>query len=350
MSRRLIIYDREKIVKFNDEYMTTNEDIYMIHDGKVFNPPNFDIIIICKKDLMEIEKHMSWNMLNSNGKLVTYDKHLDHYKKYKNYNNFKKLNNKMVEINKSVENINNIIKYKYRYFDFAIIGTQKSGTTSLLINLGKHNKISMAKEEDHIFDLGLGRKVIYDSVKKLDYNKIVGFKNPGLLYQINSHIFLQNFVPNGKFIILLRNPVSRAYSHWNMIYTNKDYSYNRSFDDSIKTELKYRMGENRSFHTSQYHFLQKGLYYEHLINIYKYFQKSNILVIISEKMFDDEKKYYNMIYDFIGVEYQKIETSKERVGTYKDKLGNTKYEELMDFFRDDIKKLEELIGYKTGWI
>ncbi len=49
MSRRLIIYDREKIVKFNDEYMTTNEDIYMIYDGKVFNPAYFDIIILCKK-------------------------------------------------------------------------------------------------------------------------------------------------------------------------------------------------------------------------------------------------------------------------------------------------------------
>ena len=57
-----------------------------------------------------------------------------------------------------------------------------------------------------------------------------------------------------------------------------------------------------------------------------------------------------MIYDFIGVEYQKIERSRERVGTYKEKLGNTKYEELMDFFREDIKKLEEMLGYKTGWI
>ena len=58
----------------------------------------------------------------------------------------------------------------------------------------------------------------------------------------------------------------------------------------------------------------------------------------------------DMIYDFIGVKYQKIEKSKERIGTYKDKLGTKKYEELIDFFRDDINKLEKLLGYKTGWV
>lgn len=66
-------------------------------------------------------------------------------------------------------------------------------------------------------------------------------------------------------------------------------------------------------------------------------------------MFEDNDKYYNMIYDFIGIRSQNIEKTKERIGVYKDKLGEAKYNELMEFFKKDITKLEELLGYKTGW-
>lgn len=67
-------------------------------------------------------------------------------------------------------------------------------------------------------------------------------------------------------------------------------------------------------------------------------------------MFENEDKYYKMVYDFIGVTHQNIEKTKERIGVYNDKLGEKKYNELMDYFKEDILKLEELIGYKTGWI
>ena len=339
----------DKIVKFNDDYMTTNKDIYMIYEGKIFNPPYFDIIILCRKNLKDIDKQMCWNMLNTNGKIVTYIDNLDYFNKYKNVDNIKKLNNKMVEISKSKLSIINIVKNKYRYFDFGIIDTQKGGTTSLLLNLRNHKEISMSKEEDHIFDLHLGRNTIHESVKMLDYNKTVGFKSPELLYLTHNYIHLQKFVPYIKMIVLLRNPVNRAYSHWNMIYTNPT-PYNKSFDDAIQEELDYRIGENDSFHTAEYHFLQRGLYYKQLIELFKYFQRSNVLIIISEKMFENEDKYYKMVYDFIGVTHQNIEKTKERIGVYNDKLGEKKYNELMDYFKEDILKLEELIGYKTGWI
>ena len=349
MARRIIIYDKDKKLKFNNNYMTTNRDIYMIHDGYTYNPPYFDVIIICKKDFSDEEKNMCWNMVRKGGKLVTYEKFVDYFKKYKNYEGSKILNDKMIEVKKSDLVINNIINYKYRYFDFGIIGVQKGGTTSLLHNLRKHDNISMSKEEDHIFDLGLGRSTIYERKKHLDYNKIVGFKNPGLLYLTHNYIHLQYFVPNIKLIILLRNPVNRAYSHWNMIISG-NYNNNRTFEDSINDELRHRMGENRSFNTAEFHFLQRGLYYDQLIELFKYFKRENILIIISEKMFENEEKYYKMIYNFIGVKYEKIDKTRERIGTYKDKLGKDKYDELMIFFRDNIIKLENLLGYKTGWI
>lgn len=350
MARNLIIYDKNKEVKFNKDYMTTNNDIYMIYDGKVFNPPYFDTIILCRKDLSDEEKEMVWNMVRQNGKLITYTRDIEYFKKYNNHKDELKINDKMTEIKKLDYTKDKIIKNKYRTFDFGIIGTQKGGTTSLLINLGKHKEISMSKEEDHIFDILLGRKKIQESVNELDKSKLMGFKNPAFMYLSNNHAQLQKFSPQVKLIVVLRNPVNRAYSHWNMIFNDKTNNYNKSFEDAISEEKTHRLGENKTFYTAGYHFLQRGLYYKQLIQLYKYFNVRNILVIISEKMFENPDKYYKKICEFLNIKYDKIDYSKERVGNYKEKLGNAKYNELINFFREDIQNLEKLINEKTNWI
>ena len=59
---------------------------------------------------------------------------------------------------------------------------------------------------------------------------------------------------------------------------------------------------------------------------------------------------HKKICEFLNIKYDKIDYSKERVGNYKEKLGNTKYNELINFFREDIQDLEKLINEKTNWI
>ena len=348
MSRRLIIYENDKLVNFSEDYMTTNDTICNVYDGKVYNPTSFDTLIICKKDLSDVEKLMCWNMINTNGKLVI----SANLKKY-----FEKFSNKIVEKDKIIEIYkvnkipNQIIKYKYRLFDFGIIGVQKGGTTSLLSNLNRDNQISIENDENHFFDYQLGLLNLHQLRGKFDYSKLVGFKNPDLIYLENNFSKLQIFCPSIKLIIILRNPVNRAYSAWNMMYNNPKYNnYNKSFDDSISDELKYRENENKSFFTAQFHFLQRGYYYKQLKELLKFFSRRNILIIISEKMFENPKKYYEMIYKFLGISLNLDNFTKDRIGTYNEKLGKEKYNYLMNFFKDDIKKLEQLLDEKTGWI
>lgn len=348
MSRRLIIYENDKLVNFSNDYMTTNDSIYNVYDGKIYNPPSFDILIVCNKKLSELEHLMCWNMINSNGKLVLSKNFKSFYEKFTNKIVEK---DKLIEVYKTNSIPNKIIKYKYRLFDFGIIGVQKGGTTSLLSNLNRDNQISIENDENHFFDYNLGLLNLSQLKMKFDYSKLVGFKNPDLIYLENNFSKLQIFCPSIKLIIILRNPVNRAYSAWNMMYKNPKYNnYNKSFDDSISDELKYRQNENKSFFTSQYHFLQRGYYYKQLKELLKFFSRRNILIIISEKMFENPKKYYEMIYKFLGISLNLTNFTKDRIGTYSEKLGQEKYNYLMEFFKDDIKNLEELLNEKTGWI
>ena len=66
---------------------------------------------------------------------------------------------------------------------------------------------------------------------------------------------------------------------------------------------------------------------------------------------------YKKIYDFLDISYPKEEINYEKklVSSYdtKDKKNDITpsfYKKLVNFFKDDVKKLEkEILGYKTNW-
>tara|TARA_B100000886_G_scaffold181021_1_gene124144 strand:- start:5394 stop:5780 length:387 start_codon:yes stop_codon:yes gene_type:complete len=106
--------------------------------------------------------------------------------------------------------------------DFIIIGAQKSGTTSIYNNLIDHPKISLQSElnpelsEIHFFDKNW-KKGINWYKSKLNYDKeIVGEKTPSLLYLSHTFPLIQQVNPHVKLIVILRNPIDRAFSNYKM--------------------------------------------------------------------------------------------------------------------------------------
>ena len=70
-------------------------------------------------------------------------------------------------------------------------------------------------------------------------NSIVGEATPRYMDHPHAPSRIKKYLPNCKFIILLRNPIDRAYSHWNMMV-----SHNReelSFEDAIDKEKNVQM-------------------------------------------------------------------------------------------------------------
>src|SRR5579885_2674785 len=111
--------------------------------------------------------------------------------------------------------------------DFIIIGTQRGGTTSLYAYLGQHPQIAPAViKEVHFFDNNYERGVgwyrtqfpflIEKSIAKNigQQNFITGEASPYYLFHPHVPERAAKVVPGAKLIVLLRNPIDRAYSHY----------------------------------------------------------------------------------------------------------------------------------------
>lgn len=105
--------------------------------------------------------------------------------------------------------------------DFMVIGAQKSGTTSLHEVIGRHPEIFTPSGKEHPIFSNMHTDL--DSIK-LELEKIFA-KSNGLLRGKVSPQYLANPIvaerifalsPNVKLIVVIRDPVERAYSHYRM--------------------------------------------------------------------------------------------------------------------------------------
>jgi len=179
--------------------------------------------------------------------------------------------------------------------DFVIGGTQKGGTTALDAYLREHPEICMAtkqavsssrghpeirtagKKEVHFFD-----NEDYFSNGKPDYSKyhrrfnpekahqVLGEATPIYMYWNDSPRRIWEYNPKMKIIVLLRNPIDRAYSHWNMErLRNADTLF---FWEAIKNENE-RCREALPLQHRVYSYISRGLYTEHCKGFGRIFQK-----------------------------------------------------------------------------
>ena len=115
-------------------------------------------------------------------------------------------------------------KYPFSRIDFIIAGTQKGGTTALDEYFRTHQSICMAhKKEVHFFDEDRyfeKKSPNYSKYHKYfspnDYSQVIGEATPIYMYWNKAIERIHVYNPQIKLIIILRNPIDRAFSHWNM--------------------------------------------------------------------------------------------------------------------------------------
>ena len=368
--RSILLFNDIKFKKlFNDSNLLTfSGPINKVYYGNVYNPPFFNFIIWTdfnpnsnNSSLYEFAK-MIWNMCLLNGNIIIpiefknlFSKHIE--KEY--YIS----NKKYILVNKN-NNTLYVFRNKYRVIDFMIIGVQKSGTTTAMDHLSKHPDIWIAKgnhpgNEMHFYDYHWTKGE--DWYKKFfNYNKkLVGEKNPNIIYLDYVFPMIQKMNPCIKMILFLRNPIDRAYSAWHMFNVkNKQYILDqnrKTFEESIEDEINNRLNEPLNFGVSNYHILQRGLYFKQIEKLIKYFPKQNIHISISENVIKNPKNEYEKIYKFLDIKNINIDIENKLIGSYNKKNKNKNIsinikKKLINFFKDDVQKLEEFINYKTNWL
>ncbi|WP_280564596.1 sulfotransferase domain-containing protein [Chromohalobacter sp. 48-RD10] len=121
--------------------------------------------------------------------------------------------------------IDGSLKFKNKEVDFLIGGVQKGGTTALDSYLRTHSEVCLAEvKEVHFFDNefvfrfpGFVRDAWYQSYfHDCESNIRKGESTPIYLWWHNAMKRIYDYNPKVKLVFIFRDPVSRAYSHWNM--------------------------------------------------------------------------------------------------------------------------------------
>lgn len=241
--------------------------------------------------------------------------------------------------------------------DFLICGTQKGGTTALDAYLREHPQICMAnKKEVHFFDdennfttQNPDYSLYHAYFSPNSVHSISGEATPIYMYWRNTPERIWQYNPDMKLIVLLRNPIERAYSHWNMERSRKAEHY--SFWDAIRAEPA-RCREALPYQHMVYTYIDRGFYLEQLKRLWHYFPEKNVLVLKSEHLRNQPQDALKEIFGFLGVRNLGDITPKERRSTpYSSKMGNREREYLQSIFEREIRELERALGWDcSNWL
>ena len=215
--------------------------------------------------------------------------------------------------------------------DFFIVGAPKAGTTSLYHYLKEHPQIEMSsqKEPDYFSDTAIQEQGLYYNKNRIDteekYNRLFNTQKKDVIFGEGSvsYLFYPNvaqdikaYNPIAKIIIMLRNPIDRAFSHYLMDYRLGLVS--DSFEDIIHKKSKHK-----NAHLFYQQYIKVGEYATQLKRYFDIFDKENILLVDYEDFKSDVTGTVNSVYSFLNVSTEFSADVNKQYNTFtmpKDKL------------------------------
>ena len=251
--------------------------------------------------------------------------------------------------------------------DFLIIGAKRCGTTSLFSHLPEHPSIAES-HHDNIgffndnFHLGVNwYKSFFPTIgykKKIEkeYGKFLAF-DVTTRYMENKSTAdnIKKVKPGIKIIVMLRNPIDRAYSQFNVSVKEKTEEIN--FDEAITEEMERLkveiLDDNRQtllkFPKNERHYIKKSLYSMQLRPWFDIFPKKNILVLSTEEFRENEEEIYTQIFNFLNIPEVKIRNKKHMEKGKYSPMNDEVRKKLGLYFQKHNEDLFNLIGKRFEW-
>ena len=265
-----------------------------------------------------------------------------------------------------------LIKQNFRYItsplrvlpDFFVIGAVRSGTTSLFHYLNQHPNIAGASYDelgyfDDNYHLGISwYKSLFPTIftkRKIEkeHGKFLTFDDtPFYIYNPLVAKRIKNEFPNAKMILLLRNPIDRAYSNYNLVENSKktfEEIINQEINEIENTTIKQSKDEFHLVNNFYEKILTRGFYAKQLEYWYKIFPKEKILIQSSEEFSKNTHNVLNQIFSFLEIKQFTIkDIGKYNVRKFPPMKQKTR-DDLIEFFRPYNESLYKLINKKFDW-
>jgi Sulfotransferase domain len=242
---------------------------------------------------------------------------------------------------------------------FLILGAQKAGTTALYAYLRWHPAVTgPAWKEVSYFDRHYRRGVRWYRghfpIRRGD--RIVGEASPGYLFHPLAPKRVRATVPEAKLIVLLRDPVDRALSHY-----HHEVALGReplSFEQAIEAEPERTRGEEERLVREPGYFsrpwwdhtyLARGRYAEQLERWLALFPREQLLVLPSEELSAEPGQTYARVLEFLGAPPHELDAYPRVYEQHYEGLRPETRQRLAEYFAEPNRLLYELLGRELGW-
>lgn len=269
--------------------------------------------------------------------------------------------------------------------DFMIIGAPRSGTTALYTQLARHPNVWPAAnvanprnrlegKETHFFDISPHKGTwFYRAHFPLKFRRwraqrdgspfLAGEATPNYLGGPGVAEMVGKLLPEVRIIAMLRNPIDRAYSHYQMNRTIgvEPLSFEEAIDEETArfSVIPTRDTQTASYMRGYYSYLSYGLYADHLERWFEFFPRDQLLVIRSEDYFQNPVQVHDSVLKFLGLQNPSSpmvsgEPAPDLKGVVKnsisyDEIAPDTRKRLKEYFEPHNDRLCSLLGWEQGW-
>jgi hypothetical protein len=253
--------------------------------------------------------------------------------------------------------------------EFVIIGAAKAGTTSLYGWLGDHPFVAPASQKEvHFFDYNHYRgedwyrrhfpleseRVAFASEHGRPF--LTGEASPSYISHYWAPQRLARLLPRARLIVMLRNPVDRAYSQFQM--SRREGEEELDFAAAIAVEDR-RLDRERARAMSSPHYnswpigcwsyLMRSRYAEHLERWFTCFARGQLHILTLEETAEDPQQALDGVHRFLGLPEHKYDDLRPLHTASYDSMRAADRTQLTEYFRPHNERLHELLGRDLGW-
>jgi hypothetical protein len=258
--------------------------------------------------------------------------------------------------------------------DFLIIGTKRGGTTSLFNYqmmhpgvLGLFPRPRLQKSTDYFFK-GFGRgERWYRSnfhtqafrermAEQLGYQPLAGEASPYYCWDPRVARRAYDVNPEIKAIMLVRNPVERAFSHWQERVHNgvEPLGFEQALAaEEARTEGELERMSADPLYYSQAHdwytYRSRGVYLPQIENWTSVFPAEQLLVVCSEELYGDVQGTFDRVSAFLGLPPHTLPTTRTFNASRRLPMPEAAREELTAYYEPHTKALGEYLRRPLPW-
>jgi len=242
--------------------------------------------------------------------------------------------------------------------DFLILGAQKAGTTALYAYLRWHPQITGPSfKEVSFFDRHYARgERWYRAHMPVSRRGKVGEASPSYLFHPLAPERVARMLPNARLVALLRNPVDRAFSHYQheVALGREELTFEEALaaeDRRMRGEVDRLLADPAYFSHSwwNYTYAARGRYAEQLERWYAAFPREQLLVLLTDDLANDTAATYGRVLEFLGVDRHGLDDYPRIFEREYGAMAADTRDRLEREFAEPNRRLAELLGRDLPW-